>query len=158
RGRQPLSAAEAELLRWWVERGASFDDAVGRATPPPGVLAILEQIAGPPEARVPAVLRTAVPPADPDAVAAARESGWLLRPIASGSNFLRASCVGAVDPCGPDRLRVLPPLAAQIAELDLSGADIGDADLQAIAALRHLTILSLDGTRVSDVGLAHLSG
>lgn len=158
RGRQPLSAAEAELLRWWVDRGASFDDVVGRATPPPGVLAILEQIAGPPEARVPAVLRTDIPPADSSAVAAARASGWLVRPIAEGSNFLRASCVDAADPCGPDRLGVLPGLAAQITELDLSGADIGDADLPPISGLPHLTSLSLDGTGLSDAGLGHLSG
>src|SRR5690606_24314075 len=53
RGRQPLAPAEAELIRWWIEQGASFEDVVGGTPPPPGVLAILEQIAGPPEERIP---------------------------------------------------------------------------------------------------------
>src|SRR5690606_724029 len=73
RGRPPLSAAEAELLRWWVDRGASFDQVVGRETPPPGVLAIIEQVAGPPEERIPAVLHTKVPAPDSAALAAAGE-------------------------------------------------------------------------------------
>ena len=155
RGRPPLPAAEAELLRWWIEEGASFEDAVGR-DPPPGVLAMLEQIAGPPEERIPPVLRTSVPPADSVAAAAARATGLSLRPIAAGSSFLRVSCAAAVDPCGTDQLRALMPLAEQVAELDLSGATIDDADLVTISGLRHLTRLALDRTAVTDAGLAHL--
>jgi uncharacterized membrane protein len=156
RGRPPLPAVEAELLRWWIDQGASFDQTVGRATPPPGVRAILEQVAGPAEERVAAVLRTAVPPADSAALEGARAAGLSLRPISHGSNFLRASCAAAAEACGGEQVRALLPLAPQITDLDLGGSAIGDADLEAVGRLDHLTRLSLDRTAVGDAGLAHL--
>ena len=158
RGRQPLAAAEAELLRWWVEQGASFDEAIGRSQPPPGVLAILEQVAGPPEERVAPVLRSEVLPPDSASLEAARAAGLALRPIAAGSHFLRASCVSTAESCGATQLQSLLPLADQLTELDLSGSGVVDADLAAIGRLHHLTRLSLDGTGVTDAGLGHLRG
>lgn len=155
RGRPPLSAAEAELLRWWVDRGASFDQVVGRETPPPGVLAIIEQVAGPPEERIPTVLRTEVPAPDSVALTAASEH-WRIRPLAQGSNFLRARCHASE--CAGEHLQALVPLAQQLAELDLSGAAVDDGDLQVIGQFQHLVRLSLDRTAVTDAGLEALSG
>jgi uncharacterized membrane protein len=156
RGRQPLPAVEAELLRWWIDEGASFDAEVGRSTPPAGVLAILEQVAGPAEERVSPVLRNEVAAADSAAVAAARAAGVALRPVARGSHYLRAACAGAAADCGGEQLRALLPLADHVVELDLSGTAIEDADLETVARLHRLTRLSLDRTAVGDPGLARL--
>jgi uncharacterized membrane protein len=158
RGRQPLSVVEAELLRWWIDQGASFEQTMAGAVPPPGVRAILDEVAGPAEERVAPVLRTEVAAADSAAVAAARAAGVSLRPLARGSRFLRASCVAAAEGCGAEQLRTLLPLAPQVATLDLSGSPLTDADLATVGRLGHLTRLSLSGTRIGDAGLAHLSG
>ncbi|HEU4455116.1 MAG TPA: c-type cytochrome domain-containing protein, partial [Longimicrobium sp.] len=157
RGRQPLSVVEAELLRWWIDQGASFEQTMARAVPPPGVRAILEEVAGPAEERVAPVLRMEVAAADSGAVAAARAAGVSLRPLSRGSRFLRASCMSAAEGCGAEQLRALLPLAEQIATLDLSGSPVTDADLATVARLGHLTRLSLDGTEVGDAGLVHLA-
>src|SRR5687767_7059172 len=52
RGRRPLTALEAELIRWWIDEGASTTKTVGEAKPTPSVQMLLEQLAGPPEQRV----------------------------------------------------------------------------------------------------------
>ena len=157
RGRTPLPAVEAELLRWWIDEGASFDATVARGTPPAGVRAILEQIAGPPEERFSPLLRSAVPPADSASLAAARAPGLTVRPLAQGSEFLRAGCLSLGSGCGAEQIAALEPLAEQLAELDLGGATVVDADMEAIGRLRHLTRLDLHGTGVGDAGLAGLA-
>jgi hypothetical protein len=158
RGRQPLTVVEAELLRWWIDQGASFDQTMANTTPPPGVRAILEMIAGEPEDRYPPILRTEVAAADPAAVEHARALGLSLRPIAAGSNFFSAGCASDPQSCGRAQVQALLPLAEQIATLDLSGTAIVDADLEAVGRLRHLTRLRLDRTSVGDAGLTHLEG
>jgi hypothetical protein len=47
---------------------------------------------------------------------------------------------------------------ASLADLDLSGAEITDADLAQLATLDNLRILRLRGSSITDAGLAHLSG
>ena len=51
---------------------------------------------------------------------------------------------------------MLLPLAQQLASLHLGGADIGDAELQAVGRLPNLVRLHLERTRVTDAGLPHL--
>lgn len=158
RGRKPLTVLEAELIRWWIDEGASPTKTVTETTPPPGIQALLEQLAGPPEERVPPVLRTPVAAADPAALANARRAGVALRPLAAGSNFLRAQCTGSPESCGAEQLQALLPLAPQIASLHLGGAAVGDREMEAVGRFPHLIRLHLERTRVTDVGLAHLRG
>ncbi len=156
RGRKPLGVAEAELIRWWIARGASFKESVGQVNPPPSVAAILEQLAGPPEDRIAPVLRTRISPADTGVLRSARAVGLSLRPIANGSAFLVARCTGGDKGCGPEQVRALLPLASQITDLDLSGSAVGDAEMSTIAQLPNLTRLHLERTAVSDAGLAQI--
>lgn len=155
RGRKPLTVAEAELLRWWIEQGAPFGGTPGVTDPPPVVLASLEQIAGPLDQRFPPILRAPIAPADSAALSGARAAGVAVRPLSLGSAFVRASCMVA-DRCGAAQLRALLPLAEQTADLDLRGAALSDADLATVGRLRHLTRLHLERTGVTDQGLAHL--
>ena len=156
RGKKPLTALEAELIRWWIDEGASTTKTVGEAKPTPSVQALLEQLAGPPEQRVPPVLRLGIAAADSTALARARAGGLAIRPIAAGSNFLRAKCQATVKACGGEHLRLLGPLAPQIAILDLAGGAIGDAEMADVARFPHLVRLHLERTPVTDADIAHL--
>ena len=156
RGKKPLTVLEAELIRWWIDEGASTTKTVGEAKPTPSVQVLLEQLAGPPAQRVAPVLRNKIAPADSTAVAKARAGGLAIRPIAAGSNFLRAQCAVTVKECGLQHIRLLLPFAQQLAAVNLADAAIGDAELAEVARFPNLIRLHLEGTRVTDAGMAHL--
>jgi hypothetical protein len=117
---------------------------------------LLEQLAGPPEQRVSPVLRTRIAAADSTALAKARAGGLSIRPIAAGSNFLRAQCVATVKACAGEHVRLLLPFAQQIAILNLAGGAIGDVEMADVARFPNLVRLRLDRTRVTDAGIAHV--
>ena len=182
RGKKPLTALEAELIRWWIDEGASTTKTVGEAKPTPSVQVLLEQLSGPPEQRVSPVLRLKIAAADSTALAKARAGGLAIRPVAVGSNFLRAQCQATVTACGREHIRLLLPFAPQIAILNLADGAIGDAEMADVArfpnlvrlhlertpvtdgdiarvrTLQHLEYLNLHGTKVGDGGLMHLAG
>ena len=156
RGKRPLTALEAELIRWWIDEGASTTKTVGEAKPTPSVQMLLEQLAGPPEQRVSPVLRTRIAAADSTALAKARAGGLSIRPIAAGSNFLRAQCVATVKACAGEHVRLLLPFAPQIAILNLADGAIGDAEMADVARFPNLVRLRLERTQVTDAGVAHV--
>jgi hypothetical protein len=156
RGGKRLPVLEAELIRWWIDEGASTTKTVGEAKPTPSVQVLLEELAGPPEQRVAPVLRNRIAAADSTAMAKARAGGLAIRPIAAGSNFLRAGCVATVKACGGEHVRLLLPFAQQIAILNLADGAIGDAEMADVARFRNLVRLHLERTRVTDVGIAHV--
>ena len=156
RGKKPLTVLEAELIRWWIDEGASTTKTVGEAKPTPSVQVLLEQLAGPPAQRVAPVLRNKIAAADSTALANARAGGLAIRPIAAGSNFLRAQCVAAVKECGLQHIRLLLPFSQQIAAVNLADAAIGDAELAEVARFPNLIRLHLERTRVTDAGMAHV--
>jgi uncharacterized membrane protein/mono/diheme cytochrome c family protein len=158
RGRKPLTVAEAELLRWWVEQGGAFSQLVAQADPPRIVREILEQIAGPMDVRRPPILRTQVASVDAGAVERAKNLGLSITPLSDDAGFLQVHCINAADPCGTAQVEMLLPLAEQITFLDLSRTGIGDQDLAIIGRLPHLTRLRLEQTAITDAGLTHLSG
>ena len=102
----------------------------------------------------PAILRVAVPPPDPDAVAAARRAGFSIAPLKDGTAYLSVTRNG---PLSSEQFRLLEPLRLQITWLDLGRSSIGDRDLAIIARLPHLTRLSLHRTGATDAGLAQLT-
>lgn len=157
RGREQLTPVEGELLRWWVDQGAPLEGVAARMDPPRSVRGLLELIAGPPEQRISPVLRQEIAAADSAALAAARELGFVLKPIDQRhGNFLRAHCSSVAESCGDEQVLALLPLAEQITELDLRGSEIGDEALRTIGRLRHLTRLHLEETAVTDAGIVHL--
>ena len=156
RGRRPLTALEAELIRWWIDEGSSTTKTVGEAKPTPSVQMLIEQLAGPPEQRVSPVLRTRIAAADSTALAKARAGGLSIRPVAAGSNFLRAQCVATVKACAGEHVRLLLPFAPQIAILNLADGAIGDAEMADVARFPNLVRLRLERTQVTDAGVAHV--
>jgi hypothetical protein len=153
-GRQPVTAAEGALLRWWIAEGASFEATLGEMDVPVEVRPIVEALVGPLPPEGPTLPPGPVAPADATLLAAAEAAGFSLRPIAEGVAFLQVTYAGGSS--GDVDLTALEPLRDQVAWLDLGGAGVSDAGLEGVGALRNLVRLDLSRTGITDAGLAHL--
>ena len=155
-GKPPLTVAEAALIRWWIDQGASFDQSMAEAEMTPIVHQIFDGLDLP--ERKTGIFALEVSPPDSAAVAALRALGLAVDPLAEEEPFLHVRCPKAEDCFSEDQAQALLPLADQIAWLDLGRAQVNDSTLAALANLPHLTRLHLEQTPITDDGLAHLKG
>lgn len=158
KGRIPVSVAEAELLRWWIDAGASFDQVVADVEVPASIRPTVESITGPLNDGMPAILAVDVAPADPAQIEKVQNLGIAVSPLSEGVAFLHAHATNVASTFGDEHVQALLPLADQITWLDLSGTQISDSALATLAHLPNLSELDLNQTRISDTGLKHLSG
>ena len=180
RGQRPLAAADAGVLRWWVDSGASFEQTLADVEVPPEILPVLESRLGPIARGGPSL--PAVTLAAPDAarVEALRAPGLDIRSIADGSPFVQVRLTGRAPVTDDARIASLAPLAPHVlwltladsgitdtafttiagmknlTRLDVSRTATGDAGIHAAGALPYLESLNLYGTRITDAGLAPL--
>jgi uncharacterized membrane protein len=155
-GRNYLPPAEAAVIRWWIDQGATGDAKLGELDISADVLPAIEAVVGPVMRGGPSLPDVNVPLADRQAVAAANRLGVSVVPLASGNHFVEVHCTNAGARFGDTELATIRPLAPQTVWLDLSGTCITDAGLATVAGFRNLTRLHLNHTRVSDDGLKQL--
>jgi uncharacterized membrane protein len=157
KGRRPLSASDASILRWWVDSGATFDGKLADLEVPGEIVPALEASLGPLSRGGPTIPPVSLAPPAPAALAAIRDRGVFIEPIADASPFLQVRLSGRNE--GQDNARVesLRPVARHVLWLDASGTAITDASFDAVAALPHLTRLNISRTATTDAGLAKLS-
>ena len=157
----PLSAAQAEVLRRWIDSGASFGDWVGEAGPEPAALSnsplepARADSAGMRSldlARVAEGLR----PIAPAVLAKAAGDKARIVPLWHGSLLLRVEFVGHEDKVVDADITALRPLQDHIAVLSLARTKISDASCGSIARMPRLVRLDLRDTRVGDAGVARL--
>jgi hypothetical protein len=155
-GRRPVSAADATLLRWWIDRGAPADKTIADLEVGAEAQPILEALLGPMSIGGPTLPRAAVPAADKQAIAAAEATGASVVPLSDRTTFLHVHCTNAGASFDDSKMQALVGLAPQLTWLDLSGTAITDRAFATVARLPNLTRLHLDRTAVTDEGLAHL--
>ena len=149
------SVAQAELVRWWIDGGASFETRLSEAERTPIVQTIFDGY-GLDEIRT-GIFALDVAPPDGASVEALREFGADVNELGENEPFLEVRCVD--DACtGVDLAAVLEPVSEQIAWLDLGHGPATDGTLGSLPRLRNLTRLHLEGTAVTDAGLAHIAG
>lgn len=152
-GRKPLSDDHINLIKWWVDSGAPFDNTVAELTPPEDVRSILDRMSAEAEEAAYAIV---VPPADPAALESLREMGVLIMPLSQETNLLQAQFLNAKEGLTDKDLERLLPISEQIAWLNLGRSPIGDESMPTIGQLKNLTRLHLEKTGVTDDGLSHL--
>ncbi|MBK8976959.1 MAG: hypothetical protein IPM29_13655 [Planctomycetes bacterium] len=170
----PLTPAQADVLKRWIAAGAPFGDWTGATTEPaPPVPAT--------SGRATLYARLAADLAPPAAATLRTALGAHGRaePLVDAGSLLRVSYPAHQESVDTAALRALGPLAAHVAELDLRRTpltdlaglprlprlvrlDLGstrvdDAALRALRELPELRSLSLCGTPVTDRGLATLA-
>ena len=155
-GSPQLTVAEAELIRWWIDAGASFETMLTDAEVTPVVQTILDGY-GLDEIKT-GIFALDIPAADSNDVAALQALGVSVTGLAEDVPFLQVRCTD-LDACATDGfVRQLRPLARNVAWLDLSRTAVDDAIFDLVLDLPHLTRLYLQQTAVTDQGVAGLSG
>ncbi len=149
---KPLSHADVELLRWWVDSEAGFDGTITSVEIPPSIDRLL-QLYGM-EELASGVFALDVPEADTSLISGFRATGATLFRVAADQPFLDLACASA------DCLTVpaLEGLQDQIMSIDLSGSDMSDESLAALSVFPHLSSLDLSRTAVTGATLDALTG
>ncbi len=155
-GKPQLSAAEAELMRWWIDQGASFEQTLEEAEATPVIELIFEGLDLPEKKE--GIFRLDVPMPDSVAVAQIQQAGLPLAYLSMDSPFLQLDAAQAdtiiVDPF----LEQLAPVSEQLTWLNLKATAVTDAGLSTLAQFPNLSRLDLSQTAITDAGLRHLSG
>jgi hypothetical protein len=149
----PLTFAQIELVKKWIEEGAKFGDWKGSDT-----AAAVAAVPGgkKPAAADPLAAGLNVPPED--AIKKLKALGATVHPVAPDSKLLVVAFVATPSAISDKEMDLLKPLAPNITDLDLSDTKVTDAGMAVVGSCTRLTKLNLSGTGVTDAGIAALKG
>ena len=154
----PLSRDQIDLLRRWIEEGASYGEWRGNEEGVPKKTAVGE-------GRKPTSLQTlfetlAEGVAEPSltGLARARKVGAVVVQVYTNSPLVEVSFAASEDRVDDQAMGQLSDLSPQIARLDLSRTQVSDGGLFGVGKCKKLTRLSLRSTSVSGKGMADLKG
>lgn len=102
--------------------------------------------------------KVAPDPAVAAAMLKVNASGASLMPIAADAKTFRFTALNVAKEFGDAGLAPLAPIADKIASLDIARSKVTDGGLKAIAGMKNLKELHLEGTSIGDAGLDHLKG
>ena len=157
-GSPPLDIGETEVIRWWIEHGASFEMTVSEvAERPTAVTTFLARVSEPREPRLSGIYALDVAEADTNVIAGLQDRGWIVSRIDPTAPFLYVSAASLRGSFADADLEVLLGVADQVATLDVGHAGISDEGAAVVASMPHLVALHLEGTRVGDAALQHLA-
>lgn len=157
KGKTQPTEQDILLLRWWIDKGLTFDKKVKDIEQTDAVKAIFASYnTSVVKKENPYIPTESVEPADEKLIDSVRKQGILLMPIAPKSNYLQANFV-SITKAGDREVALLLPFAKQLVWLKLGNTKITDSAMETVAKLTNLTRLSLDNTAISNQGLALLS-
>ncbi len=102
--------------------------------------------------------KKAVDPAVAAATQKVNATGASLMPISADAKAYRFTALNVAKEFGDAGLEPLAPIADKIASLDIARSKVTDGGLKALAAMKNLKELHLEGTGIGDAGLDHLKG
>jgi Leucine-rich repeat (LRR) protein len=153
-GKPQMTIAEAELIRWWIDQGGSFELTLAEAEITPQVQQVLDGLGL--EERKTGIFALEVAAPDSSAMMALGAQGISVMGLAEDVPFVQVHCTNALDSVGDEQMSLLEPLAEQITWLNLGRTGVTDAGLQVVANMPHLTRLHLENTQITDAALGHL--
>ena len=156
KGKTQPTEQDIVLLRWWIDKGLTFDKKVKDIEQPDAIKAIFANyrtnVAKKENPFIPTQL---IESADEKLLDSARKKGILLMPLAPQSNYLQANFV-SIPKAGDKEVALLLPFAKQLVWLKLGNTKITDSAMTTVAKLTNLTRLSLENTAITNQGLASL--
>jgi hypothetical protein len=173
-GKDKLTEAEIEVLKWWIAGGAVAEGTVADLQADEKMLttlaAVSTSLASGEDFEV--IVDTGAasegiwPTLSPEqqqervdaALAAADEGGFSVLPISAEDNRLRVSAVNASASFGDGQLASLQPVAERVVWLDIGRTQVTDAGMASIGGMRNLERLHLEQTAITDSGVKQLAG
>jgi uncharacterized membrane protein len=154
-GKTPLTAEQVALLHWWVGAGAPRDTTVGALGVAADVDALLAAELG--LGTAPGASPASSTTADARLLEQLGAAGLLVRQLSQSDARLVVSSGAPGTALDAAALAALAAAAAEIADLNLAGAGLDDAQLDAIGALPAVTHLRLARNDLTDAALASLA-
>jgi uncharacterized membrane protein/mono/diheme cytochrome c family protein len=153
-GKTPLTAAQIEILRWWVGAGAPRETTVGAV----GVAADVESLLAAQLGLDAVALAAATSPAaDPLVIVDLFAAGFWVRQVSQSDAGLVVSVSSPGTELGPEALAALAAAAPAIVDLNLGNTALDDAGLAAIGPLPVATHLRLARNRLTDASVRALA-
>lgn len=183
KGKPALTAAELEILQWWISQGTPVNMKVQEANPAPPIRKLIDQWCNNGREKAPEI--SIVPDenpvaASPGLILRLKQAGVSVTPVSSASHWLRVSLVNLPQPA--DSVFILlteisPQLLTldlgrcsisassfgmlnsftQLTSLSLAGTNITDGQMSVLSAMKQLRVLNLSGTSISAAGLQKLT-
>ena len=153
-----LTAAQKDLIKWWIALGAPFDKKVQDVEQSPGISNVLASLGKSEiESKVPAsVPEEPVDEAPQDVLAKLRKSGVVVLPVHRDSHYLSANLVNA-DIKNDSLLLILSSIAKQVVWLKTGSYPIQSDGLKMISQLTALRRLQIGNLQDSQNELQHLA-
>lgn len=173
-GKDPLTAEELAVVRWWIDAGAKAEATVAELQADEGMtatlLAVDAALQGDEEAAA-AIAGSGVALSEWDlltseeknermreVMAAADHFNFSVMPISAEDDRLKVNVVNAAKEFGDEQLATLAPVAERVVWLDIGRSQVSNEGMKTVAMMRNLERLHLENTAVTDAGLAHLTG
>jgi hypothetical protein len=160
KGKKQLTKAQIELIRWWIDEGASPDKKVAQAKVDEPVKEALAKIgvSSEDEGKPTGIFAKQVLPANAASIAALKKSGFMVMPISQDNHYIQVKLTAAENTFGAEQIKNLLTVSQQVTWLDLSNAKLTEEGLKELSKLPNVTRLRLDKTNITDASLAHLKG
>ena len=153
----PLSFSEIELLKWWINSGASFEQRFSTLESNSTLATLLKRDFGLDTRVKPIYEMIAVEPVSNEVMEQLQENGLIAQQISQNNNYLDVSVSPDFKELSAENLETLLLVSDQVTWLDLSDAGITDAHMETIGQLTKLTRLRLNSNEISDEGLPLLN-
>lgn len=152
-----LTENQITLIHWWISNGADFSKKVKALKKTDKIKTILTALQQPTasETLSPVLALKPVEKGDEKAIAALKQKGIIIEPVAQNSNYLFASFVINKQVSLAD-LKLLSQLKKQLISLKINNTNIDDKSLPMIAELTNLIKLDVSNTQITDAGLSTL--
>jgi hypothetical protein len=155
-GRTQPTQNEIELLRWWVDNGASYKIRLADAKLPVGIvenlLAEKKQTSGHPLVPV-----EAPEAGSAEALMVLRQQGAIVLPVSESDTWLEANLLNVQDSVMPEVVVQLAGIRDQLIWLSCTGKSMTTAMMEQIGALENLRKVDFRNCRFEPGGLQHLS-
>ncbi len=153
----PLTYGEIQLIKWWIEEGASNKAKVTE-------LAINENIEyffnkdynfNPNPKPIYEVSEIA--PISPQHLMDLKSKGYIIQPLAQNNNYLTVAVSGNTSKLSLDMLELLLPIKENITWVDFRGQNLTDQHLDILGSFDNLTRLNIQNNPITDAGIQSLS-
>jgi uncharacterized membrane protein len=152
------TAAQKDLIKWWVASGAVFDKKVRDLDQSPEILNVLASLSkGKGESRASSSIpEKPVEEAPPQILADLRKHGVVILPVGQNSHYLSANFINA-DASNDSLVLLLLSIDKQLVWLKTGTYPVREDELKRIGQLKTLTRLQIGNMQDSQSGLQHLA-